>query len=421
MGKRTVLLSGDHRVRLFTNDREGIFLRRPNRFLIIIQDGAEELACHCPNPGRLIEFLFPGVRMILEKRSLQPDPGVSAGKAVSVKADSKPKTNWTIGGVYYRNRVVPLFAARANRAAGGLILKKIIPGLKELHAEYTVGSSRFDFMGLDAEDKPHLIEVKACSLVENQVAMFPDAPSTRALKHLEELAALTSQGYCGHVLFVIVHGKPQVFIPNLHTDPLFAAGLSRYGTAAGIPDQKPSGIVRPEAGKVQIHASLLRCNPQGEAVLAAPYVPVDLGHGALAESNRGNYLILLEMPQETSVQVGALGNCTFAPGWYVYTGSAQQHLSHRVNRHLRKIRKHPHWHIDYLTPHTRAVKALPIMSYQNRECELARNLQAVGGKAIPGFGCSDCSCKSHLFYFAGPPMENRAFVEALLRYRSHFA
>ena len=415
MGKHTALLPRDPQVRLFTNDREGIFLRRPNRFLIIIQDGDEELACHCPNPGRLLEFLFPGVRMILEKRPLHQDRGTSAGKTAS-----KPKTNWTIGGVYYRNRVVPLFAARANRAAEGLILRKIIPGLRELHAEYTVGSSRFDFMGLDGENRRHLIEVKACSLVENRVAMFPDAPSTRALKHLEELATLTNQGYYGHVLFVIVHGNPQVFIPNLHTDPFFAAGLSRYGIAADPPDEDSSGIVSPGARKVQIHASLLRCTPQGEALLATPYVPVDLRHGALAESNQGNYLILLEVPEEKSVQVGSLGICTFVPGWYVYTGSAQKHLSHRVNRHLRKIRKHQHWHIDYLTPHTRAIKALPIMSYQNRECELARSLHALGGKAIPGFGCSDCRCKSHLFYFADPPMGNRIFVELLLRYRARF-
>ncbi|MDR2394834.1 MAG: DNA/RNA nuclease SfsA [Treponema sp.] len=411
MGTHTDLSPGKDRVRLFTNDREGIFLRRPNRFLIIVQDGAEELACHCPNPGRLIEFLFPGVRMILEKR----------GKAPSAKTGSPPKTNWTIGGVYHRNRVAPLFAARANGAAKGLILKKIIPGLTELHGEYTVGSSRFDFMGLDAENRPHLIEVKACSLVENRVAMFPDAPSTRALKHLEELAALTHQGFRGHVLFVIVHGHPQVFIPNLHTDPRFAAGLSRYGLVASPPDQDNSGLVRPEAGKVLIHASLLRCNPQGEARLVAPYVPVDLRHGPLAESNRGNYLILLEVPEEQCLQVGSLEACTFAPGWYVYTGSAQRNLSHRVNRHLRKIRKHRHWHIDYLTPHTKTIKALPILSYQNRECELAHDLQGIGGKPIIDFGCSDCSCKSHLFYFAHPPMGNRAFVELFLRYRAHFS
>jgi sugar fermentation stimulation protein A len=367
---------------------------------MMVQDGEEELACHCPNPGRLVEFLFPGERMILEKRV--------------ARAPGKAKTDWTIGGVYYRDGVVPLFAARANRAAA-LILPEIIPGLRELCSEYPLGASRFDFFALDAQKRPHLIEVKACSLVEDQVAMFPDAPSLRAMRHLEELAALSREGYVGHILFVIVHGNPQVFIPNLHTDPLFAAGLSRSGFAPE-PCEKETP---PAAGKVRIHASLLRCDPQGEAVLIAPYVPVDLGYGALAESNRGNYLLLLEVPRETVVQVGALGLRTFVPGWYVYTGSAQRHLSQRLLRHLRKVRKHPHWHVDYLTPHTQSLKALPIMAYENQECALAQDLEALGGTGVPGFGCSDCHCQSHLFYFPAPPLGNRAFVDLLLRYRAH--
>ncbi|MDR1956850.1 MAG: DNA/RNA nuclease SfsA [Treponema sp.] len=375
-------------VQLFTNDREAFLLRRPNRFLIIAQDGLEELVCHCPNPGRLIEFLFPGVRLILERR-----------QSSRVQAGSPAKTPWTVVGVYYQDGVAPLFAARANRAAEALILKRLIPDLQELHPEYRVGSSRFDFMGIDRENQRHLIEVKACSLVENRVAMFPDAPSARALKHLEELAVLTDQGYHGHVLFVIVHGNPRVFIPNLHTDPRFAAGLSRW------------------ADTVQIHASLLRCTPQGETTLAVPSIPVDLRHGELAESNRGTYLILLELPEEKNLQVGSRMTIPFAPGWYVYVGSAQKNLSHRLNRHLRKVRKQRHWHLDYLTPHTRTMKALPIMSYRNLECDLARELKALGGRGIPGFGCSDCPCESHLFYFAQAPMGNRAFVELLLRYR----
>ncbi|MDR1301854.1 MAG: DNA/RNA nuclease SfsA [Treponema sp.] len=392
MDKNRVPPLQDKQVRLFTNDREGILLRRPNRFLIIAQDGAEELVCHCPNPGRLLEFLFPGVRLILEKR-----------QSIGRKTGSAPKTNWTVGGVYHREGVAPLFAARANHVAEALILKQIIPGLKELHPEYTVGSSRFDFMGRDAANRVHLIEVKACSLVEHQVAMFPDAPSVRALKHLEELGALSAQGYCGHVLFVIVHGNPQVFIPNLHTDPRFAAGLSRW------------------ASTVQIHASLVHCNAQGEVRLVAPSVPVDLQHGELAEQNRGNYLILLELSEEKVLRVGSLGTRTFVPGWYVYTGSAQKNLSHRINRHTEKMRKTQHWHIDYLSPHTSTIKALPIMTYRNRECELAGSLHDLGGKAIPGFGCSDCCCESHLFYFADPPLESRAFVDLLLWYRAHFA
>lgn len=372
-------------MRLFTNDREARFQERPNRFLIIARDGEEELVCHCPNPGRLIEFVFPGERLILEKRTA---------------SGAKAKTAWTAAAIYHRDTVAPLFAARANKAAEQLILPTIIPGLREIQREHTIGASRFDFLCLDDQGRRHLIEVKACSLIEYDVAMFPDAPSVRALKHLEELAELANAGYCCHVLFVIVHGTPQVFIPNLHTDPLFAKALSRYGTDT-----------------VEVHAALIRCNPDGNAVLVAESVPVDLSHGDLAGKNSGNYLILLHIPEEQALVVGSLGTITFAPGWYVYAGSARKNLSQRISRHLRKIGKKNHWHIDYLTPATRTIQALPILSYRNLECDLAQSLRELGGREVPGFGSSDCHCGSHLCYFEESPMGNRAFVDTLLRYR----
>jgi sugar fermentation stimulation protein A len=400
-------VSLDEEMQLFVNDQEAFLVQRHKRFLVIANDGNTELVCHCPNPGRLIEFIFPGALLILEKRRCDAQKKYKNQEAVPV---SHAKTTWTVGGIYHHDGIVPLFAARANQAAEKLILRKLIPGLRKIQREYSIGDSRFDFLGIDADGQRHLIEVKACSLVEHGRAMFPDAPSTRALKHLEELATLIPKGYCCHVLFVIVHGNPVCFIPNLHTDPAFAAGLSKYGVAVGA-DPCIAG------DKVQIHAALLHCNKDGKAVLAALHVPVDLGHGGLAERDSGNYLMLLEIPEQKNIVVGSLGSFTFAAGWYVYTGSAQKNLSHRIKRHLRKIRKKTHWHLDYLTPHTRSIQALPIMSYRNLECDLAQSLHTLGGVPIPGFGCSDCNCESHLFYFAKPPMENWNFVETLLRYR----
>ncbi|MDR3166736.1 MAG: DNA/RNA nuclease SfsA [Treponema sp.] len=403
------------RVELFANDREALFIRRPNRFLIIAGDEntGEELACHCPNPGRLIEFVFPGARLILEKRA-----GKKGGLAG--EAPGSAKTAYSAVGIYYRGRVAPLFSSRANMAAEKLILKKIIPNIREIRPEYTLGPSRFDFLCIDGEGRRHLVEVKACSLVEYSAAMFPDAPSGRALKHLEELAALSAQGYCCHVLFVIVHGAPQKFIPNLHTDPLFAAALSRYGRTLPCRD---SPAEEPPGGAVAIHAALLRCDREGRAVLAKSFVPVDLSHGELAGANRGNYLILLRLPERVETPVGSLGTVTFEAGWYVYAGSARKNLSQRISRHLRKVRKQKHWHLDYLTPYAGFIKALPIFSYRNLECALAEELRKLGGRPIPGFGSSDCDKKksprdhSHLCYFADPPMGNRAFVDMLLRYR----
>jgi sugar fermentation stimulation protein A len=400
-------------VKLFRNDREARFLERPNRFLIIAEDeitGEGKIPCHCPNPGRLIEFFgyrgsdIPGATLILEKR----------------EAGTKAKTHWTAAGLYYRDAVVPLFSARANGAAEKLILPAIIPGIRSIQGEFTVENSRFDFLCVDHRGTRHLVEVKACSLVEHGIAMFPDAPSERALKHLEELAALSSQprqsrgGYVCHLIFVIVHGEPDRFIPNLHTDPDFAGALGIYGRAVDpTPTKQTPG--ENQGGPVLIHACLLRCDSTGTAYLARPRIPVDLDPLAVLDS--GSYLVLLEIPQAGSIGIGALGTLYFEAGWYLYAGSARKNLSKRIARHLRRVRKKQHWHIDYLGPHAAQIRAYPICSYRNLECELARALENLGGRGIPGFGSSDCRCKSHLFYFPDPPLRNPAFIELLLRCR----
>ena len=383
------------RISAFANHREAIFVSRPNRFLIIAQDGEEVFPCHCPNPGRLLEFCLPGMPLILEKR----------------EASSNAKTQWTVVGIRYSGGVVPLFSARANQAAAELVLEHIIPSLGEVRSEYTIGNSRFDFFCRGTGNSKHLVEVKACSLVEYGVAMFPDAPSGRASKHLAALAQLSAEGYIGHILFVIVHGNPRVFIPNLHTDPMFSASLSMLGSAPG-----PGEWIYPP-GTVAVHAALLASDERGSAGLAQAHIPVDLSQGELAAENSGSYLMLLELPEDRDIAVGALGTRLFRKGWYVYAGSAMKNLSQRVARHTRKARKLQHWHIDYLTPYSSARKALPIMSYANLECALAEDVAALGGEAIPGFGSSDCRCASHCFYFSASPLRNPAFVDLLFRYR----
>ncbi|QQO09319.1 DNA/RNA nuclease SfsA [Breznakiella homolactica] len=385
-GSSTASGSARKSIQLFRNDREAFFARRPNRFLILADPGGTggEIPCHCPNPGRLIEFVFPGTKLILEKRENHTDTA---------------KTAWTAAGLYYRDAVVPLYSSRANRAAQRLILPEIIPNLTEIKPEHTIGQSRFDFLCVDRDNRQHLVEVKACSLVEYGTAMFPDAPSARAAKHLAELAELSARGFVCHVLFVIVHGNPSVFIPNLHTDPAFAAAVSRYSDS------------------VHIHAALLKCDSRGTAVLEKSSVPADLSHGELAGQDRGNYFIALEIPEKTSIPVGALGILEFEKGWYVYAGSAQKNLSRRIARHLRKVRKQKHWHLDYLTPEAKTIKAFPVCSYRNLECVMAEELRRLGGIPVSGFGCSDCRCGSHLYRFSAPPLSNRGFVDMLLRLR----
>ncbi len=369
--------------RMFENHRVAEFLERPNRFVLRARDPrtGEILVCHCPNPGSIAELTVPGTPFILERRK---GPG---------------RTAWTAVGALYGGGVVPLYSARANGAARALVLPRLFPGASGMRPEYRIGGSRFDFRFEDPGGGSHLVEVKACSLVERRVAMFPDAPSARALRHLRELAVLAREGWSCHVLFLILHGNPKVFIPNLHTDPAFAAAL---GDLSPILDLRAVALEAFEDGGVRLLP--------GE-------IPMDLGHTELAREDRGSYLLLLEIPQPAEVVVGCLGSIPFPPGWYVYSGSARRGLSRRVARHLRKTGKRLHWHIDYLAPRTRGVRALPVASYDNLECEMAQALGRIGGQGVPGFGSSDCGCPSHLFRFDGPPMKDRAFLDLLFRFR----
>jgi len=382
-------------LRLFTPTRRAEYVSRPNRFVIMARDRGETLRCHCPNPGRLIEFLFPGTPLILEASG----EGVERGTVYTAAAVERPN------GI-----IAPLYAAKANNAASAFFLGRIIPGLETVKAEHTIGSSRFDFLCLDSAGRRHLVEVKACSLVEHRVAMFPDAPSLRALRHIEELTLLSAEGYIPHVLFVIMHSSPRVFVPNFHTDQSFASVLCEVGHTEGGP--APS-----QERPVAVHAALLSCNASGEALPAPDLVPVDLSRNALINGNCGSYLIQLNFMHTRVIQAGALGPITLKKGWYVYTGSAMKNLSSRITRHCRKIRKTPHWHIDYITPWASNIRAFPIRSYSNLECALARAMSGAGGRPVPGFGCSDCSCRSHLFYFESNPERRRSFVEALLLFR----
>ena len=391
----------------------------------------QEVACHCPNPGRLLEFVIPGTELLLERRRASPrasrrahDRADGDGRPLpdggqgtvgrgdvdgrlapdglqtgAGRPDRGPKTQWTAVAFRYRDKMVPLFSARANSVVEQGVLPVLFPAARHIQAEYTLADSRFDFMVQDEAGIAHLIEVKACSLVEEGIAMFPDAPSERAVKHIEELAELAKEGYRCHILFVIVHGNAERFIPNLHTDPEFSAALSR---AARV---------------IQVHAVTLEADEQGQGRIINMNVPVDLSFGSLAEANKGSYLIALELPDEIQVEVGSLGTVYFKAGWYVYSGSAQKNLSQRIARHLRHVRKQAHWHLDYLTAHAGKIVGLPIASYDNLECELADTLKRIGGEPVPRFGSSDCGCESHLFYFSAPPLKNRDFLTVLFYFR----
>lgn len=122
--------------------------------------------------------------------------------------------------------------------------------------------------------------------------------------------------------------------------------------------------------------------------------------------DKGVYALILENPLR-EVRVGALGVREFAAGRHIYIGSAQGSGGlARVKRHVRLARRRdrsPRWHIDYLLldPGFTLAAVLTAATDRDCECDLAR---AVGGDCVPGFGCSDCACPSHLFYRPEDPV-----------------
>lgn len=102
------------------------------------------------------------------------------------------------------------------------------------------------------------------------------------------------------------------------------------------------------------------------------------------------YLLVMELPQDTEIAVGKLGNVFFKKGPYVYVGSAPSEK--RLERHLRKEKK-KFWHIDYFLEKTE-IKAIFVVEGW-KECEVAHSIHL---PYVKGFGCSDCRCVSHLFY-----------------------
>ncbi|MGL1893922.1 MAG: DNA/RNA nuclease SfsA [Spirochaetaceae bacterium] len=202
-------------MKLFQNDVIAEFRVRPNRFIIHALIDGEVVICHCPNTGRMKELLFPGVKLILEK-STNPNR----------------KTAYSVVAVYKENLIVPITSARANDVAGKLIIPRLF-NKPEIRSEVTYGKSRFDFLVEDGGEKT-FIEVKSCTLFNGLEAIFPDAPTTRGVKHLNELELAIAEGYKAMVILVVFNPNSTSFSPNNITDPTFATTLKRVAQVVKI-------------------------------------------------------------------------------------------------------------------------------------------------------------------------------------------
>ncbi|MGI6070908.1 MAG: DNA/RNA nuclease SfsA [Blautia sp.] len=200
----------------YDNITKGIFLSRPNRFLAHVEVDGEPIVCHVKNTGRLRELLLAGAEVGLVHSD---NPArKTAYDLVSVKKDG----SW-----------VNIDSMMANQAAEewltrGLLFSKAAV----IRREVSFGGSRFDFYVEDGERKIFL-EVKGVTLIEEDTAKFPDAPTIRGVKHIRELEACIREGYEAYLLFVIQRKGATRFWPNWDTHREFGEALC-HAKASGV-------------------------------------------------------------------------------------------------------------------------------------------------------------------------------------------
>ncbi len=375
--------------------RRAAFVARLNRFVVraSMDQGrgpASEVAAYMANPGRMWEMLLPATELLLAPRT----GGRLRWEAVGLR--------WQARWPGDSPRVVFLNARQIARVAGRLLEERLIPELSDSTlegAETPVGRSRIDFL-LSRAGAPYLLEVKSATLVEHGLALFPDARSERAHRHLEALAG-DAPGRRAGVLFV-VQGDADRFLPDFHNDLDFAAAFSRLRCRLDLfayalePTLDPKGRL------------LFRGRPR------ALTIPWDVLEAGTADG--GLYVLLLHLNRPRRLDVGGLGRRDYAAGWYAYAGSARRALSQRLERHMR-LRKRHHYHVDALRAAADGVRALAIRATDRAECDLAAALRAVADSAVPRFGSSDCRCPGHLFHFAADPLHTAAFQRLLTDWR----
>ena len=114
---------------------------------------------------------------------------------------------------------------------------------------------------------------------------------------------------------------------------------------------------------------------------------------------KGCYCLVINLNKTCEIKIGKLGKINFKKGHYVYVGSAMNSLQARVKRHLSDDKK-LHWHIDYLlkNKNSKITDVIYNISTRKIECELSNEISSKS-EGIDDFGCSDCECESHLYYF----------------------
>lgn len=226
----------------YKNISRGIFIDRPNRFIANVEINGEIHVCHVKNTGRCKELLIKGSTVYLE-RSDNP----------------LRKTEYDLIAVQKGEKLINIDSQAPNKA-----VREWLEAVKpfgedmEIYPEFSYGNSRLDFLlKSNKTDRKLFLEVKGCTLEENGAVYFPDAPTLRGIKHLDELIKCTEAGSEAAILMLIQMNNVKYFSPNYKTHPEFGEKLK-------------------EAKKKGVKILCFDCNVTGESLTVGNPVPIKL-------------------------------------------------------------------------------------------------------------------------------------------------
>lgn len=323
------------------------------------------MLCHLPNPGRLWELLLPGAELILTK-------------------NEKGKTDFTVIGVKSSYGPILLHTHRTNDLVEALLLNDGIPslkGYKVIKREVTRGNSRFDFLLETPQGNPFLLEVKSCTLFGSQGAMFPDAPSSRATKHVSELGETSTKGIHGGVLFVVHSPKSRWFCPEYHTDPDFARAILA------------------EKNRLKILSLSVKWDEDLSVTASPQEIPIRWKTLEEEFKDKGGCLALFQVSQRDQIAIHRDKGTPLEKGFWVLATGASDSLQ-KITSRLKNRLPSP--------------KIIPFRASHDLGPSLSEALTHIASPKIDLEPLLPQEDRAHLFRFDENPLESSSFIRIIL-------
>ena len=195
---------------------KGRFLERPNRFIAYVEILGKKETVHVKNTGRCAELLTPGATVYVQESD-----------------NPERKTRWDLIAVEKGNRMINMDSQIPNKVVEEWIRAgNLFPNVTLIRPETVYGNSRFDLY-IEAGERKIFMEIKGVTLEEDGVVRFPDAPTERGVKHIEELIKAKEEGYEAYLFFVIQMSDVKYLAPNRKTHAAFGEAMEK-AWAAGV-------------------------------------------------------------------------------------------------------------------------------------------------------------------------------------------